>query len=260
MTQSNSIPGRALWASLRAGSAWIRSPSDVSLMSRTLFIFPRKEPFQECAEAMPLEVALASFLGGDVVELDGAPLALERLVPVPAVGRDLEDQAASGVGRYLGGVAREVVVVVEEPQAPLGRAPTGIQVEENRDELRLRIGVDLAVLLSGPAADGEHRRPPIQIHAETLAEQVPQFRAVHLVDQRREPARVQNRLGREASALGNVGEALDDVRKDLGPDQVVYDQIGKGLRDQGSLPERFGVQHVPHRRDSIPLRRWRLSP
>src|SRR5207245_6782784 len=105
MTQSKSIPGRALWASLRAGSAWIRSPRDVSLMSRTLLIFPRKEPFQECAEAMPLQVALASFLGSDVVELDGASLAFERLVPVPAVRGDLEDQAPSGVGRYLGGIA-----------------------------------------------------------------------------------------------------------------------------------------------------------
>src|SRR5258706_435204 len=107
MTQSNSIPGRAFWASLKAGSAWIRSPREVSLMRRILFIFPRKEPFQECTETMPFQVVLASFFGSDVVELDGAPLAVERLVPVPAVRGDLEDQAASGVGRYLGGVARE---------------------------------------------------------------------------------------------------------------------------------------------------------
>src|SRR5256885_12117575 len=122
MTQSNSIPGRAFSASLRAGSAWIRSPSDVSLMSRTLRIFPRKEAFQECAEAMPLQVVLASFLGSDVVELDGAPFALERLVIVPAVRGDLEDQAPPRVGRYLGGMAGQVVGVVEGAQAPLGRA------------------------------------------------------------------------------------------------------------------------------------------
>src|SRR6266581_3047574 len=112
MTQSNSSPGRALWASLRAGSAWIRSPSDVSLMSRTLFIFPRKEPFQECAEAMPLQVTLASFFGCDVVELDCAPLALEGLVSVPAVRGDLEDQAASGIRGHFRGVRAQVRVVV----------------------------------------------------------------------------------------------------------------------------------------------------
>src|SRR6266516_7577202 len=116
MTQSNSIPGRALWASLRAGSAWIRSPREVSLMSRTLLIFPRKEPFQERAEAVPLQVALASFFGSDVVELDGAPLAIERLVPVPAVRGDLENQAASGVRGHFRGVRAQVVVVVEEPE------------------------------------------------------------------------------------------------------------------------------------------------
>src|SRR5713101_4142636 len=104
MTQSNSSPGRALWASLRAGSAWIRSPSDVSLMSRILFIFPRKEPFQECAEAMPLQVTLASIFGCDVIELDGAPLALEGLVSVPAVRGDLENQAPSGIGGHFRGV------------------------------------------------------------------------------------------------------------------------------------------------------------
>src|SRR5262249_30662856 len=71
MTQSNAIPGRASCASLRAGNAWIRSPSDVSLMSRTLFILPREEAFQESAEAVAPQVVVAGLLGGDVVELDG---------------------------------------------------------------------------------------------------------------------------------------------------------------------------------------------
>src|SRR6266849_10532554 len=146
MTQSNSSPGRALWASLRAGSAWIRSPREVSLMSSILFIFPRKEPLQERAEAVPLQVALADLFGCDVVELDRAPLALERLVPVPAVRGDLEDQAPSCVGRDLGDVAGQVVVVVEKPEASFGRAPAGIQVKQHGDELGLGIGMDPAVL------------------------------------------------------------------------------------------------------------------
>src|SRR5258708_35802268 len=112
MTQSNSSPGRALWASLRAGSAWIRSPSDVSLMSRTLFIFPRKQPFQECAEAMPLQATLASFFGCDVVELDCTPLALEGLVSGRAVRGDRVNQAPSGVGRYIGRGAGQGLALV----------------------------------------------------------------------------------------------------------------------------------------------------
>src|SRR5262249_15934235 len=100
----NSMPGVASWASLRAGSAWIRSPSDVSLMSRTLGISLREQAFQERAEAVATQIVVARFLGGDVVQLDGAPLAVEGLVPVPAVGCDLEDQAAPGVGRDLRGV------------------------------------------------------------------------------------------------------------------------------------------------------------
>src|SRR5262245_2055854 len=111
ITQSNSTPAFASWASLRAGSAWIRSPSEVSLMRRTRFISSREERFQECAEPVAPEIALADLFGGDVVELDGAPLAVEGLVAVPAVRRDLEDQAAPGVRRDLGGVAGQVVVV-----------------------------------------------------------------------------------------------------------------------------------------------------
>src|SRR5882672_545786 len=175
MTQSNSMPGLASWASLRAGSAWIRSPSDVSLMSRTLAIFAREEPFQERAEAVAPQVVVARFFGGDVVELDGAPLAVEGLVAVPAVRGDLEDQAAPGVGCDLGGVAREVVVVVQQPQPPLGRAPAAVEVQQHRDELGFRIGVDAAVLRSGAAADGEHRRPVLQIHAQPLAHEVAQL-------------------------------------------------------------------------------------
>src|SRR5882672_865418 len=231
MTQSNSIPGRAFWASLRAGRAWIRSPSDVSLMSRTLGIFARKETFQECAEAMALVLTLADFLGGDVVELDGAPLAVEGLVPVPAVRRHLEDQAAPGVGRDLGRVARQVVVVVQEPQSPLGRAPAAVEIEQHRDELRLGIGVDLAVFRSGPAANGEHRRAVLQVHAETLADQVPQIDAVHLVHEGREAARIRNRLGREAPALGDMRKARHDLGKYLGANEVVDDHVGEGLRD-----------------------------
>src|SRR6266852_6558738 len=159
MTQSNASPGRASCASLRAGSAWIRSPSDVSLMSRTLFIFPRKEHFQIGAEPVALEVTLASFFGCDVVELDCAPLALEGLVSVPAVRGDLENQAPSGVGRYLGGIASQVVVVVEEPEAPFGRAPAGVQVKQHGDQLGFGIGVDTAVFFPRAAANREHRGP-----------------------------------------------------------------------------------------------------
>src|SRR6266849_269813 len=249
MTQSNSSPGRALWASLRAGSAWIRSPSDVSLMSRTLFIFPRKEPFQ---------VTLASFFGCDVVELDRTPLAFEGLVSVPAVRGDLENQAPSGVGRYLGRVASQVVVVVEEPEPPLGRAPAGVQVEKNRDQLGFRIGVDLAVFFPGAAANGEHRRSALQIHAQALADQVPQLDAVHLGHERREPARARNRFRRKTAALVDARKASDHLGEDLGADEVVDDEIGEGLRDKTGFAKRVGVQYFPrdgHGSDSILLGR-----
>src|SRR5882672_12353314 len=223
-TQSNSIPGRTFWASLSAGSAWIRSPSDVSLMSRILGIRPREQAFQEGAEPVTLQVVLAGLFGGDVVELDGAPLAVEGLVSVPAVRRDLEDQAAARVGRYLGRVTGQVVVVVQQTQAPFGRAPAGIQVEQDGDELRFRIGVDAAVFRSRSAAHGEHRRPVLQVHAEPLADQVPQLETVHLVHERGEAARIRDRFGRKAATLSDMRKALDDLRQHLGADEVVDDE------------------------------------
>src|SRR5215831_11357282 len=222
-TQSNSMPGLASWASLRAGSAWIKSPSDVSLMSRTLGIALREQAFQKGAEAVAPEVVVPRLLGGDVVQLDRAALAVEGLVPVPAVGRDLEDQAAPGVGGDLRGVPSEVVVVVEQPQPPLRRAPAAVEVQQHGDELGFGVGVDAAVLRPGAAADREHRRAVLQVHAEALADQLAQLGAVHLVHELAEDPRVGDRLGRKAAALGHVGEAGDHFRQDLRPDEVVDD-------------------------------------
>src|SRR6266496_5623159 len=209
ITQSNSSSGRALFASLRAGRAWIKSPSEVSLINSILFIFPRKEPLQERAEAVPLQVALAHLFGCDVVELDRAPLALERLVPVPAVRRDLEDQAPSGLGGHFRGVRSQVPVVVEEPEAPFGRAPGRVQVEQHGDELGFGIGMDPAVFLPRAAANRKHRMSVPQIHAEALADQVPQLDAVHLPHERREPPRARNRFRGKAAPLADAGKALD---------------------------------------------------
>src|SRR6266581_1315596 len=246
MTQSNSSSGRALFASLSAGSAWIRSPREVSLMSRTLFIFPRKESFQERAEAVPLQIPRASFFGSDVVELDGAPLAFERLMPVPAVGRDLEDQASSGIRRHFRGVRAQIPVVVEEPEAPLGRAPAGVQVEKNGDQLGFGIGVDAAVLFPGAAANREHRRLVLQIHAQALAHQIPQLDAVHLLDERRKAARTRNGFRRKAPPLADARKARHPFRESLRADDVADDEMRKGLGDQSGLPKRIRIQYRPH--------------
>src|SRR2546422_3691075 len=207
ITQSNSSSGRALFASLSAGSAWIRSPREVSLMSRTLLIFPRKESFQERAEAVPLQVTCPRFFGSHVVELKSAPLAFERLMSVPAVRSDPEDQASSGIRGHFRGVRAQIPVVVEEPQPPLGCAPAGVQVQKNGDQLGFRIGVDTAVLFSRAAANREHRRLVLQIHAQALAHQVPQLDTVHLLDERRKAARTRNRFRREAPPLFGAGKA-----------------------------------------------------
>src|SRR6266700_2830875 len=246
MTQSNSSSGRALFASLSAGSAWIRSPREVSLMSRTLFIFSRKEPFQERAEAVPLQVPRASFFGSDVVELDGAPLAFERLMSVPAVGRDLEDQASSGIRRHFRGVGAQIPVVVEKPEAPLGRAPAGVQVEKNGDQLGFGIGVDAAVLFPGAAANREHRRLVLQIHAQALAHQIPQLDAVHLLDERRKAARARNGFRRKAPPLADARKARHHFRESLLADDVADDEMRKGLGDQSGLSKRIRIQYRPH--------------
>src|SRR5262249_5919198 len=152
-TQSNSMPGLASWASLRAGSAWIRSPSDVSLMSRTLGIALGEEAFQERAEAVAPQIVVARLLGGDVAQLVRTSLAVEGLVPVPAVRRDVEDQAASRIGSAFGRVARQVVIVVQQAQPPLRGAPAAVEIKQHGDELGLGVGVDAAVLGTRAAAD-----------------------------------------------------------------------------------------------------------
>src|SRR5207302_10826959 len=86
-------------------------------------------------------------------------------------------KSASGVGGYFGSIASQVVVVVEEPEAPFGRAPAGVQVEQHGDELGFGIGVDPPVFFPRAAANREHRGPALEIHAEALADQVPDLGA-----------------------------------------------------------------------------------
>src|SRR5712692_5068044 len=246
ITQSNSSSGRALFASLRAGSAWIRSPREVSLMSRALLIFPRKESFQERAEAVPLQVPRANLFGSDVVELDSAPLAFKRLMSVPAVRRDPEDQASSGIRGNFRCVGAQVPVVVEKPQAPLGRAPARVQVEKNGDQLGFGIGVDAAVLFPGAAANREHRWLVLQIHAQALAHQIPQLDAVHLLDESRKAARTRNRFRRKASPLVDAGKARHHLRENLRADDIVDDEMRKGRGDQSGPSKRIRIQYRPH--------------
>ena len=165
---------------------------------------------------------------------------------VPAVGRDLEDQASSGIRRHFRGVRAQIPVVVEEPEAPLGCAPAGVQVQKNGDQLGFGIGVDAAVLFPGAAANREHRRLVLQIHAQALAHQVPQLDAVHLLDERRKAARTRNGFRRKASPLADARKARHHFRESLRADDVADDEMRKGLGDQSGLPKRIRIQYRPH--------------
>src|SRR6185437_15526395 len=92
-------------------------------------------------------------LGRHPVELDDPALASERLVPVPGIVGPLEGEQRSLDRGHLHDHVVEVIGRFEEAQAAAGILPGRVHIDENRNDLALRIGMNAPVLLAALAPD-----------------------------------------------------------------------------------------------------------
>src|SRR5262249_30626933 len=74
------------------------------------------------------------------VELDDAPLADDRLVAVPGIGRHLEGEQRALDRRDLDDRIGEALGRAQEAQPAARRLPVRVHVEEDGDELGLAVG------------------------------------------------------------------------------------------------------------------------
>jgi len=116
------------------------------------------------------------------VELYRPARAGKRLVTMPRIIAPSECQQCAFGWRHFENHIVQIVPGAQQAKASPGRFPARIHIDKDRDDLRLRIGVDFAVLFAAAAAHCNHVRAIRQIHIELFLEHVAELFAAHLLD------------------------------------------------------------------------------
>ena len=74
-------------------------------------------------------------------------------------------------------------IAVKQTQSPSLIFPGGVHIKKHRNDLTVRVRVDLAVLEPAFPADREHRRLTLKIDRELGCDSMPESFRVHLIDQ-----------------------------------------------------------------------------
>jgi hypothetical protein len=182
--------------------------------------------------------------GGDPIELDDPAFASKGLVAMPGIVRALErEQGSLGRGHFHDHIV-EVVGRFQEAQAAAGILPTRVHVNEDRDDLALRIGMDASILLAALTANRRRGRPPGEIEAELRFEGIAEFVALQLGDELAERGSIGKLCDGKAPALGDLRIVCVDFCARLGPDKAGNDEIFERLPDQRRRFQGFQVERT----------------
>src|SRR5213075_2171676 len=77
----------------------------------------------------------------------------------------------------------EIVSGSEQPKPTTSGLPPSIHIDQNRDDFRLRVSVNLAVFFAATTAHGDHVGPIRQVDAELFLKRVAKLFASHLLDE-----------------------------------------------------------------------------
>ena len=195
------------------------------------------EPLQPGREAVAVLLGVDHRLRGDPIELDGASRTGNRLVAVPGIVGSPERQQRAAVGRHFGDVVVEIVGPTQEPKTPRVLLPALVHVEQDGDDLGLRVGVDRAVAFAHIAAHRVHGRPTGQVDVELAFDRRLELRTAQLVDQRAEmPVDLELR-GRMRSRPRNLR-----IISDNGGEILTLEEVGNDDEIEGVALERRTLQ------------------
>src|SRR6266403_4097102 len=184
----------------------------------------------------------------DPIKLNRAAWTGERDVAVPRVTAATErQQRAFGRWHFLDHVI-EIGPGTQQPQASAGRFPSRVHVNEDRDDFRFRICVDLPVLLAAAAADRDHVRAIRKIHVKFLLKGLAKLGASHLLDQLRKCWAVCYLAQRETAGTRNFGIIVVDRAARVGLYKFRNDQKLEWLAGKRRRPEFLQIEHRKHRR------------
>src|SRR5437868_9948741 len=118
---------------------------------------------------------MAAAFGGHPVELNDAPLALERLMPVPGIVRAPEGHERALDRRHFGDEIVEILARAQQAQAAARLLPGRVHVQEHGDDLAFRVGMDLAIAAAAASAHRSGGGSAREIDAEFLLEGCAKF-------------------------------------------------------------------------------------
>src|ERR1700722_1125397 len=118
----------------------------------------------------------------DPVELDDPAFASKGLVPVPGIVRPFERKQRTLGRGHLHDHVVEVVGRFQQAQATAGILPARVHVNEDRNDLAFRIGVDAPVLRAALTPNRRRGRAPGELEAELLLERFAEIVALEFGD------------------------------------------------------------------------------
>src|SRR4029077_968508 len=147
----------------------------------------------------------------------------------------------------------------QQPQAPTGRFPSRVHVNEDRDDFRFRICVDLSVLFAAAATHRDHVRAIRKGHVKFLLKGLAKLVASHLLDQLRKRGAVGYLAQRETAGSCNFRIIFVDGRARGGLYKFGNDQEVEWFTAKRRVPEPLQIEHRKHRRtlhEQIGIARW----
>src|SRR5262249_47876398 len=139
---------------------WWTAPSTRSIgkMLGRLFLARQCAPnfFHPRRKAMAVLFTPYYRLAGNPVKLNHATRPRERLVTVPRIIASAERPQPPFRWRNLENHVVEIISGTKQPKPTTGRFPTRVHIDQDRDDFRLRIGMDFAVFFAATTAHGDH--------------------------------------------------------------------------------------------------------
>src|SRR5215208_3897650 len=93
----------------------------------------------------------------------------------------------------------EIVSGAEQPKLATSGFPSGVHINQDGDDFRVRVSVDFAIFFAATAAHRDHVGPIRQVDAELFLERLAKLVAAHFLDQLSKCRAVSNLTKRKAA-------------------------------------------------------------
>src|SRR5229473_907044 len=197
---------------------------------------------------MPVLLAAHHRLARNPIELNHPAGPIERLMAVPRIFTTPEcEQRSAGRGNFNDHLL-EVSARTQQPEPATRAFPRPVHVNEDGDDLRRGVGVNLAIFLAATSAHGDHVWAGGQIDVEFFLKRFAKLVAAHLLDEPRKGRPITDLAQRKAAGAANLGIILVDCWARLGFYKLRNHQKIKRLASERRAPEPLQIECRKHER------------